>query len=50
MPPEPRTPDNPDEWLRRDKSNLARARIAAPNPEICFEKAMNYPAASSVVS
>lgn len=37
MPPEPRTPDNPDEWLRRAKSNLARARIAAPNPEICFE-------------
>lgn len=42
MPPAPRPPDDPHEWLRRDRSNLARAqadiRLAGVYLEdLCFD-------------
>lgn len=37
MPPEGRDPSDPRSWLRRARSNLARARIGRLNPEILLE-------------
>jgi hypothetical protein len=34
---EPRDPTNPLEWLRRARSNLARARAGIPAPEVLHE-------------
>jgi HEPN domain-containing protein len=37
MPPEYRDPTNPTEWLRRARSNLARARADRDLPEVLYE-------------
>ena len=37
MPPEQRDPTNPAEWLRRARSNLARAKADRPVPEVLYE-------------
>ena len=37
MSPERRDPTDPREWLRRAKSNLARARAPRPSPEVLYE-------------
>ncbi len=37
MPPEGRDPSDPRSWLRRARSNLARARIGRSSPEILLE-------------
>jgi HEPN domain-containing protein len=37
MPPELRDPTDPREWLRRSRSNLARARAGLPTPEVLYE-------------
>lgn len=37
MSPEPRDPTDPREWLRRARSNLARARAGPPAPEVLYE-------------
>jgi HEPN domain-containing protein len=36
MPPNDRDPTNPDEWLRRARSSLARARTRSV-PDVLFE-------------
>ena len=37
MPPEGRDPSDPREWLRRARSNLARAQSGATTPEILYD-------------
>jgi HEPN domain-containing protein len=37
MPPNDRDPTTPDEWLRRARSNLARARASHNLPEVLYE-------------
>jgi len=37
MPPEYRDPTDPAEWLRRARSNLARARADRGLPEVLYE-------------
>jgi HEPN domain-containing protein len=37
MPPEGGSPDDPREWLRRARSNLARATQGQVTPEVLFE-------------
>lgn len=37
MPPELRDPTDPLEWLRRSRSNLARAKAGRPSPEVLYE-------------
>lgn len=37
MPPERRDPTDPLEWIRRARSNLARARAGPPAPEVLYE-------------
>jgi HEPN domain-containing protein len=37
MPPELRDPTDPREWLRRARSNLARAGAGLPTPEVLYE-------------
>ena len=37
MPPEVRDPADPQEWLRRARSNLARARAGQVAPEVAVE-------------
>jgi HEPN domain-containing protein len=37
MPPEYRDPTNPAEWLRRARSNLARARADRDLPDVLYE-------------
>lgn len=37
MPQDHRDPTDPRAWLRRARSNLARARITPPTPEILYE-------------
>jgi HEPN domain-containing protein len=37
MPPEDRDPTNPAEWLRRARSNLARAKADRGLPEVLYE-------------
>jgi HEPN domain-containing protein len=39
MPPEGRTPGDPHEWLRRARSNLARASQGQVTPDVLFEDA-----------
>jgi HEPN domain-containing protein len=39
MPPEPRNPLDPREWLRRARSNLARARAGMITSEVLYEDA-----------
>lgn len=37
MPPDDRDPTNPAEWLRRARSNLARAKADCGLPEVLYE-------------
>ena len=37
MPPALRDPEAPAEWLRRARSNLARARAGQPTQDVLFE-------------
>lgn len=37
MPPDYRDPTKPEEWLRRARSNLARARAGRQQPEVLYE-------------
>src|SRR5690554_815033 len=37
MPPEARDPTDPREWMRRARSNLARARAGLPAPEVLYD-------------
>ena len=40
MPPEPLRPDDPREWLKRARSNLARAKARIPDvylEDLCFD-------------
>lgn len=37
MPPEYRDPTDPQEWLRRARSNLARARAGRQVPDVLYE-------------
>ena len=37
MPPEGASPEDPREWLRRARSNLARASHGQGTPDILFE-------------
>jgi HEPN domain-containing protein len=37
MPPRQRDPNDPAEWLRRARSNLARARADRPPPDVLYE-------------
>lgn len=37
MPPDALSPEDPLEWLRRARSNLARARLGHGQPDVLFE-------------
>lgn len=37
MPPPLRDPEDPREWVRRARSNLARAAAGRPSPEVLYE-------------
>jgi HEPN domain-containing protein len=39
MPPEGRNPTDPNEWMRRARSNLARARAGRTAPDVLLEDA-----------
>lgn len=37
MPPETPNPTEPQEWLRRARSNLYRAKILGDDPQVAYE-------------
>ena len=37
MPPDALSPEDPREWLRRARSNLARARLGHGQPDVLLE-------------
>ncbi len=37
MPPDALSPEDPREWLRRARSNLARVRLGHGQPDVLFE-------------